>query len=796
MCRVEPALPVLGPGTFIGPYVVIERLGLGGMGEVFLARDSRLQRKVALKYLTSEKSGDETRATILREARAAARINHPNVAAVHDVFDESGRTFIVMEYVGGESLAARLGRERLPIGTVISIGRQLAAGLAAAHAEGIIHRDLKPANVQLTPEGSAKILDFGVARATASILSTTTSEHDNRAPEIDAGVGRPGTPAYMSPEQKLALPIDERSDIYSLGLVLFEMAAGRRAAVVDTIDLAFGAALPPPRPDAADAKVPAELATIIERALEPDPRRRFNSAAELESALAAIDIPVEPDSRGSRISRRTWIGSGVAAMAILSIAIAGIVRGTRHETLRIRSLAVLPLANDSHDPRQDYLADGITDGLINTFGQIGALKVTARTSSMQFRNTTKSVAQIARELNVDAVLEGSIMIERIFQDGERVRIALNLIDPATQQQIWSETLDRELGSVLALQTDIARSVAQKINVVLTREEGGRLAKPPQVNPEAFKLYLLGRQRWNSRTVPGLREALDFFRQALALDPTYAPAHAGVADSYALLAGDFGAVPRDAGADAATASALRAIALDPSLAEAHASLAFTDFFLKWNWTEAEKGFRRAIELNPSYATAHQWFGNFLSDMGREEEGLAEMKRAQTLDPLSPIISRDVAWPLFFNRRYDEAIQQLQSTLSMHPDYVPAERLLARAQAMGGQSVDAVSMFERLRAKDATSRSRCELAWAYALAGRHDDAMRELERARAMAEFPTYPYDEALVLTALGRITPALDALDRAYAQRDPTLVNVKHDPRLDALHSDPRYSRLLALMRFP
>jgi tetratricopeptide (TPR) repeat protein len=394
------------------------------------------------------------------------------------------------------------------------------------------------------------------------------------------------------------------------------------------------------------------------------------------------------------------------------------------------------------------------------------------------------------------VLEGSIMIERIFQDGERVRIALNLIDPATQQQIWSETLDRELGSVLALQTDIARAVAQKINVVLTREEGGRLAKPPQVNPDAFKLYLLGRQRWNSRTVPGLREALDFFRQALALDPTYAPAYAGVADSYALLAGDFGAVPRDAGADAATASALRAIALDPTLAEAHASLAFTDFFLKWNWAEAEKGFRRAIELNPSYATAHQWFGNFLSDMGREEEGLAEMKRAQTLDPLSPIISRDVAWPLFFSRRYDEAIQQLQSTLLMHPDYVSAERLLARAQAMKGQSIDAVSMFERLRAKDSTSRSRCELAWAYALAGRRDDAMRELERARAMTESPIYPYDEALVLTALGRGTPALDALDRAYEQRDPTLVNVKHDPRLDALRSDPRYGRLLSLMRFP
>jgi eukaryotic-like serine/threonine-protein kinase len=792
MSGVEPADPqVLATGTAVGPYIVVGRLGRGGMGQVFLARDTRLQRKVALKYLTSSANSEAVRAAILREARAAARINHPSVAAIHDVFDDGGRTFIVMEYVDGESLSARLARERLSLPAIVAIARQLAAGLSAAHAQGIIHRDLKPSNVQMTSGGAVKILDFGIAKSTSSLLSTRSAGQDELVTDAGAAGGRPGTPAYMSPEQKLAGSIDERSDIYSLGLVMFEMATGRRPEPTHTVDLALGTPMRPPRADAADPRVPHELASIIEKAMEPDRERRFGSAGELDAALDALELPVEQTKPAWR--RYQWLGIAAAAMAAL--AVLGYVGSTASKPRQIRSLAVLPLLNESRDPRQDYLVDGMTDGLINTLGQMGALQVTARTSSMQFKNSTKSIAEIARELDVDAVLEGSVRIDGPA-NAERVFLAVNLVDPSTQKVIWSDKLDRDIVSVIALQTDVARALAGKIDLAVTPAERGRLSTAAQVKPEAYKLYLLGRQRWNMRTVAALLEALDFFQQAIAKDSSYAPAYAGLADTYVLLAGEFGAMPRGEGATAATASATTALSIDPDLAEAYASLGFTNFFLEWKWTTAEEHLRHAITLNSSYATAHQWLGNFLSDMGREDEGLAEIRRALEIDPLSAIISRDVAWPLFFTRRYDEAIQQLQTTLREHPDYLPAERLLARAQAMKGETADAVAAFERQQKRDDNPRSRSELAWAYALAGRARDATQMLESARAMPSLAGYPYDEALVLAALGKTAEALDALDRAFEQRDPTLVNLKHDPRFDRLRSDPRYGKLLALMRFP
>ncbi len=795
MCPVELARPEeYRAGTTVGPYAVIERLGAGGMGQVFLARDTRLHRKVALKILTPEDSSDDVRATI-REARAAARINHPNVASVHDVLeDDHGRTVIVMEYVDGESLASRMAHQRLSETTVVSIGRQIASGLAAAHAQGIIHRDLKPSNVQITRDGVAKILDFGIAKATASIVSTRTPDTNGTIQETDTGRPGGGTPAYMSPEQRLGLHLDERSDIYSLGLVLFEMAAGRRANAGDTANLVSAADDVAARARASDLGIFPSIVPIIARATALEPRSRFGSAAELERTLAAL----ASDQQGSRSKPRT---TRVQLAAIIIVAVLLVIGATLFRSMwavhaSVRSLAVLPLENVSHDPQLEYLADGLTEGLINTFGQLGELKVTARTSVMRFKNATKSVAQIAKELDVDAVLEGGVLVER-SPSGEHVRVSLNLIDPATQRQIWSETLDRDLSSVMALQTDIARSVAGRINLALTADQRTRFGQARQsINPEAYKLYLQGRQQWNERTVDELHQALVSFQKAIAIDPTYAPAHAGIADTYVLLAGDFGAVPRDVGADAAIASATRALSLDSSLAEAHASLAFANFFLKWKWPEAEAQFRRAIELNPSYATAHQWFGNFLSDMAREDESLKEMRLARTLDPLSPIISRDVAWPLFFSRRYPEAIEQLQTTLAMYPGFQSAERLLARAEAMSGRAQDAVTRFEALVARDDTSRPRYELAWAYALTGRTPDAERELARARDSNPSQEYPYDEALVLTALGRTDEAFKALDRALQQRDPTMVNLKHDPRLEALRSDPRYGRLLAAMRFP
>ena len=779
-----------GSGESIGPYVILGRLGSGGMGEVFLARDSRLERQVALKRLLDRPSDEEPHRRALAEARAAARIAHPNVAGVHDVFTNDDGTFIVMEYVEGESLAARMARGQLSIDVVLRFGRQLSAAVAAAHAQGVVHRDLKPSNVQIARDDTLKVLDFGIARFALAALTTRTADTGQaaaRLPETRAA----GTPGYMSPEQAAGLGFDERSDIYSLGAVLYEMATSRCVAPADPLG-PRELRTERPRADAVNPAVPPALAEIIEKALAPDPAARFQKASDVERALAAI-----PSAEARSVNRRAVIAA-VTAMAALLI-VAGAYRWqalTPGTPTPIRSIAVLPLVNDSGNAAQDYVADGITEGLINTLGRVSALRVTARSSSMAFKRTTKSLAQIARELRVDAILEGSVVTASTPAGADRVRVTVSLVDPSTQHVIWSDTVDGTLGDLLTLQDGVARALAGRIDRAVAATDERNRSAARRVDPDVLRAYLLGRERWNRRTVPAIREAIGYFQEAIKSDPNYAPAYAGLADSYVLLAGDFGVMGRDVGAQAAIASANLALQLDPTLADAYASLGFASFFLQWDWAAAERHLTRAIQLNPSYATAHHWFGNLLSDLGREDEGLTQMRLALELDPLSPIISRDVAWPLFFSRRYDDAIKQLEETLRAHPGYAPAERLLARAVAMRGDPEAAILRFRDLRARDDSSRSRCELAWAYALAGRRQDALRELDAARTKADSKVYPYDVALVLSALGRPEDALAALEEAYAQRDATLVNLKHDPRFDAIRRDPRFEKLLALMRFP
>jgi eukaryotic-like serine/threonine-protein kinase len=784
---------MLRPGTIIGPYRVVERLGVGGMGEVYLGTDDRLQRRVALKCLLSKGADAELRAKVLHEARVAARISHPNVAMVHDIVEQDGRAFIVMEYVEGESLAARIARGAFGADDVVAIGRQLAAALAAAHARGVVHRDLKPANVQVRPDGSVKILDFGVARV-FELLSTVESTDDRPTATGDRG---PGTPAYMAPEQLIGMPADERSDIYSLGVVLHEMATGRRpfegggaAAVLAFVDET------PRAVDDLNPAIPAPLARVIERASNVDRDARFASAEALERALAgAIPRP--------RNDRWRWL---VVAAAIVAVAIVGVASfspwfatvpplaaGMSHP---VRSIAILPLQNLSPDATLAYFADVLTDGVINTLGRVSALKVIARTSVMPFRQSTQSIAQIARALGgVDAVVEGTALASTDATGRRRVRVNVNLIDPATQTQVWTTSVEREATDVLLLQNDLATRIAEGIRVAVTPDERARLQRGGPVKAEALRLYLLGRDEWNGRTLPHVNAALEDFRRAIEADPNYAPSYAGVADSYTLLGADYGAVPRDTALAAVLANAGKAIDLDPSLGEAHASLGFANRVLNWDWRLAESQLQRAIALNPSYATAHQWYGNLLSDLGREDESLAQMKRALELDPLSAIISRDVAWPLFFARRYDEAIRQLTDTLARNPGYASAERLMARALAQKGSHDDAVRYFEALARRDVGPRAACELAWGYALAGRRVEAERELARAQA-ADGHVYPYDLALVYTALGRRDDAFAALARAYDERDATMLNLKHDPRLDALRPDPRFQALLDKMRFP
>ena len=781
-------------GVRVGPYLVLKRLGSGGMGDVYLGTDTRLKRRVALKCVRKPRAGGETlAASILHEARAAARINHVNVATIHDVIEQDARAYIVMEFVEGESLAARLRRGRLPLDEVLAIGRQLASALVAAHAEGVVHRDLKPSNIQLTAAGIVKVLDFGLAHARRPI-STPTEATVSAESETDPRGPRAGTPAYMAPEQMLGSMADERADIYSLGVILFELATGKRPYdSVDPVELVQAPASLAPRADEVDPAVPSGLADIIARALQCNPHHRYQSASVLDDALAGLQEQIE---LRPRIRRRNWLL--LAGVLTLGVAAALMLWPTDADRGALTNdgmltVAVLPFVNFSENPAQQYFVDGMTDGLINALGRIRRLRVTARKSVMALKGTKKPVSEIARELQSDFVIEGSA--ELVSNGAELARIAINLIDPRTQTQLWSGGIDRELRHIPSAFAELARIIAARLDVALTGDEQQLLSPSGPVDPETYKLYLLGRQEWNGRTVIQLQRAQTYFNQALARSPEYAPAHAGVADSVVLLTGEFAALPRAEGAALAIASASRALAIDPELAEAYTSLAFANFFLLWNWDAAGQQFRRALELNPSYATAHHWYGNYLSDIGLEDEALVEMRRALELDPKAAIISRDVAWPLFYSRRYDEALAQLDATLAAFPGFLPAERLRARTLAQRGDHAEAVRQFELQKPRGDTPRARCELAWAYALAGRRDDAVRELRSALAQKS-GVYQYDVALAYTALNRPDDALAALERAYEERDPTMVNLRHDPRFDSLRADPRYARLLAQMRFP
>jgi serine/threonine protein kinase/tetratricopeptide (TPR) repeat protein len=774
---VEPAA-----GTRVGPYILMERLGSGGMGDVYLGQDTRLNRQVALKCLhAAETADDQQHARIIHEARAAAQINHGNVATIHDVIDQGSRAYIVMEYVDGESLAARLRRGRVPLREVLSIGRQLLSALGAAHAVGVVHRDLKPANIQLTRAGVVKVLDFGIARASRPALGSATAATHTAKSETDIHVRRAGTPAYMAPEQWVDASPDQRADLYSLGVVLFELATGRRPyESFDPLELVRMPDSLAPRADEIDPAVPQSLADALATALKCDPKHRYQSDREFDAALA--DVQSELEAR-RRPTRREWLalaGLGIAGAAGLIVwrrSGPPPVAGPRP----IRSIAVLPFVNLSGDPGQEYFVDGMTDGLINALGRISAVSVTARTSVMVFKGSKKSIAEIADDLDVDAIVEGSALLTS--KASEVVRVTINVIDPVTQRQLWSTALERDVKSVLTIPAELAQSIATRIRVTVTEEERTRIETAAQtVDPETFKLYLLGRREWTGRTVPELQRARTYFDQAVARSSDYAPAYAGLADVYVLLAGEFAVLSRADGAELAISNASRALALDSGLAEAYTSLAFANFFLQWDFAAAGQQFKKALELNPSYATAHHWYGNYLSDIGKEDDALREIRRALALDPLSPIISRDVAWPLFFSRRYDEAIAHLDVTLKTFPGYQPAERLRARALALRGEH-------------PAGARPRCELAWAYALAGRRADALAELRSASTLKS-PVYPYDVALVHAALNDADQAIAALERAFVERDSTMVNLRHDPRFDSLRTDGRYQELVAKMRFP
>ena len=769
-------------GQQLGRYRILGLLGSGGMGDVYRAHDSRLARDVAIKLLKPVAGGRDATRTLMAEARAASALSHANACHLHEVDEVEGHAFLVMELVEGESLAAIIGPRGISADRVGRYAAQIASALAHAHDRGVIHRDLKTANVMVTPDGHVKVLDFGIAYRP---MSAGLTEATKSVSPLDATGVVAGTLAYMPPEVIQGSAADARSDIWAIGVVLFEMIAGRRPFDGRSpFDLAT-AIVTAPFPDL-PPETPSGLRSVVNRCLRKTPGERYQSAGEVAAALDAIssDASVAP----ARVRRTPmWI---YAAAVLLVMAIAGVAWRTwtaPTNSPAIRSLAVLPFADLSPGTPSEYLAEGVTDAIITELGQLGQLRVISRTSSMRFRNSVKSMPEIARELDVDAVLEGSLV-----REGEVVRVTARLIRAATESSLWSGSYDRELRDLLALQRDFAKTVTRELRLSLTPEQHSLLARQQPVNPRAVEAYLQGRYQWFKRTPAAIAAGIALFEQAIKTDPTYAAPYAGLANSYVLLGiSEMSLLSSVESEQRAKSAAARALALDPRTPEAHTALAYAELW-SWNLEASERSFLRAIELNPSDATTRFWYAVRLAAEQRFDEAITQATEAQRLDPVSPIITAGLSWVYHLAGRHAEAAESARRVLALEPDFVIGLRRLGIAYLHLSQYDLAASTLERAlvlsgRQPDAFS----QLGQTYALQGRTADARKLLDELNELSKSRRVPaYNRALVYAGLKQRDEAFLWLERAYNERHGHLALLKVDPDVDLLRGDPRFDELV------
>ena len=768
------------------------------MGEVYRARHEKLDRDVAIKVLPEKFAEDATAlARFEREAKAVAALSHPNILSIFDFGSAGGVVYAVMELLEGETLRAMLAQGPLSLSRALDFGSQIAQGLAAAHAKGVVHRDLKPENLFVTSDGRMKILDFGLARRDAPTSEPyTQAATATRQTEPGAVMGTLG---YMAPEQLRGETADHRSDIFSFGAVLYEMLTGNRAFTGATGAVVMAAILKeePADPALSRPEVPASLGRAVRRCLEKSPEARFQSARDLAFALSesaqgpssGAIAPAPPSASAFRIKLRV-VGLALAA-AVLLAGLVALVPALRRRLFgpaapaRMQSLAVLPLENFSHDPAQDYFVDGITEELITNLAQIRSVRVISRTSVMAYKGTRKAIPEIAKELNVDGVLEGSV--ERV---ADRVRITAQLIEAPTDRHLWAKSYDRDLRDVLAVQSEVARAVSEEIRAVLSPQERGRLASSRQVNPEAYEAYLKGRFERNRRTADGLRQAVQDFERSVAIDPSFAPGYAGLAQCYAPLS-HYGYMPHREAMEKALAAASRAVELDPQLAEAYIAMS-TVHEWNWNWAEQEKAFRRGLELDPSNAQGHQWYAEYLQESGRPEEAFAEIRKAMELDPLSLVIRTAMGNTYYYARQYDAADRTLRAALELDPSFAIANQSLGLVEVERGRFEAARQALETgIRSSGGAARMRAALAYLDALSGKEDQARSFLRDNEARPDPDnSFAYDACLIRLALGEREQALQGLEKAVAARAPHLEPIAVDPRLDPLRSDARFPELV------
>lgn len=783
-------------GQTLEHFRLVERIGAGGMGVVYKAHDERLDRDVAIKVLPAESFQDPVyRARLLREARTASKLNHPNICTIHEVGEAEGQAFIAMELVEGRPVSAMVECGALPGGDVLRYGLHMADALAHAHKRGVVHRDFKSANVVVTPEGLAKVLDFGLARRVTSeeLMEGRTLTQDTLV--LPGQVA--GTLAYMAPEQLRGQPADERSDVWALGVVLYEMAAGVRPFKGGTaFELSSSILNQPPAPLPANTKgaPPALLRSVIERCLEKDPSQRYQKAGEVRAALEALQagagLPVWP--RLTRAVSRHRVLASVGALAmIVAVAAALDVGRLRSRLFSVapapvfRTLAVLPVVDLSGDPEQEYFADGMTDALIANVSMIGALRVISRTSVMRYKTERKSLKDIARELGVELILDASVIHE-----GERVRVTAQLAEAATERNLWAESFDRDFSSVLAIQAEIAQQVAETVRARLSPEEKSRIGSGREVNPETYELYLRGMHHLNKATPEDTRIGIEYLQKAVDKDPADALAYAGLALGYVSIG--HGAEAREDAKSRAKAAAERAVRLDDSLAEVQAAMGFVKGYWEWRWDEAFDHIDRALKANPSLAIAyyHRAWLNFL--FGRMKEAIEDHRRAKEVDPFNPLHVGWLAELYRMDGRLDEAEEEARKSIEMDPRFTPGHFVLGLVYQDRGMYEEAIATLQK--AAEISAAWRWALAPVYLQAGRIEEARDLLNELNSLKTGPWTAFWRVQLNTALGNHDEALRWTE--YEPHHHWLAWARVLDWFEPLWADPRFPELLRRMNLP
>jgi serine/threonine protein kinase/Tfp pilus assembly protein PilF len=795
----------IAPGTLLGRYKIGSLIGAGGMGEVYLAEDTRLERIVALKILPDDLAADQQRMRrFIQEAKSASALNHPNIITIYEIGEAEATHFIATEFIEGETLRSAFSSGPLKLQQAVDISMQVAAALSAAHAAGIVHRDIKPENIMLRRDGYVKVLDFGLAKLTEKATERQFSEPEamtlvNTEPGIIVG-----TVSYMSPEQARGQEVDARTDIWSLGVVLYQLITGREPFEAPTATDQIVSILErqPPLISFYMQGIPDELQRIMSRMLAKERDTRYQTAQELLDDLRQFKQRQEFEAE---LSRSMSLGEKGLAAIVQSGDAASVeeykkqavvgqkaskqsrasnVSRRRRSRKVIDSIAVLPLANVSNDPNTEYLSDGITESIINSLSRLPKLRVMARSTVFRYKGRQVDPQEVGSELGVRAVLTG-----RLLQLGDALMIGAELVDVSDGSHLWGEQYNRKPSDIFAVQEEIAREISDNLQLKLSGEEKQRLVKRYTENTEAYHLYLKGRYFWNKRTHENLEKGTEYFKQAIEADPAYALAYSGLADSYALRG--VALPPRDAFPRAIAASR-KALEIDDTVAEAHTSLAFARMYFEWDWTGAESEFKRALELNPNYATAYQWYGRYLSAMGRTSESVVNLKTAQKLDPLSLSINTGVGLSHYFGRQYQEAVDYYLKTIEMDQSFTLAHEHLGSAYLQTRMFDEAIAEFQAAcRISESDIGLKASLGHAYALMGRTEDAREIIEELIELSRQKyVSPYFVAEMFTGLDEKDRAFEWLEKGYTDRSPHMIFLEVEPKLDTLRSDPRFKDVL------